>query len=434
MSRLVIEGGVPLSGDVFISGSKNATLAIMAGSVGIKGVTVLHNVPVIADVIRMANILETLGIKCDFDKVNHTMTIDARRVTSFAPPAYLVSGMRAGFYIMGSLLARTGNANIPHPGGCNIGIRGINFHVDAFNKMGAIVNEVRKKDEFDSTEQYVFATCKDTKLHGADITMDFSSAGASEHIIAAACLAEGKTTIFPAALEPEVLELAKFMNAAGGHVEYDFDKRLATVYGTEELHGPEYTIPGDRMEIGTYAVAAAITGGKVTIHNVVPEDQAAVVGKLTKTGAVVKFSGDTMMVSMNKRPKAVDIETAVHPGFPTDMQQPFSAYMAIADGHCSVDETIYEARFEFATSLNKMGAKITRTEKGKHCDIDCVEKLHGCKDMYAPDLRGGAAIVCAALAAVGKSTITNIEVIERGYENLVDKVRTLGAKIEKYED
>ncbi|MCL5103369.1 MAG: UDP-N-acetylglucosamine 1-carboxyvinyltransferase [Armatimonadetes bacterium] len=413
MDKLVLTGGARLQGSIVSSGSKNGTLAIMAGALLGKGETVLRNVPSIGDVQTMMEMLRALGVKCE-EESDHTVRIDATEIEATEAPYELVKRMRASFCVLGPVLARKGYAKVAMPGGCDIGARPIDFHVKGIQALGAFVN---------MDHGFVEAECE--RLQGAQVYLNFPSAGATQHIMTTACLAEGVTTIHNAATEPEIVQLEDFLTAMGARIE-GAGTTTVRIEGVPELHATNYDIPSDRMEAGTFAVAAVITMGDVRIERVNEEDVEPFVLKLREVGAIVDFADGAMRVRSNARPMATDIMTMPHPGFPTDLQQPFASMLAIAEGTSVVTENVYERRFRYVNELIRMGADIK--QDGRTAVINGVPKLLGAQTV-ASDLRAGAALVCAALVAEGKSEISGIEHIGRGYENMVEKLKGIGAQV-----
>jgi len=413
LDKLVLTGGARLEGTIASSGSKNGTLAIMAGALLGKGNTVLSNVPSIGDVRTMMEVLRSLGVKCE-EVTPGTVHIDATDITATEAPYELVKKMRASFCVLGPLLARKGYARVAMPGGCDIGARPIDFHVKGIQALGAFVN---------IDHGFVEAECD--RIIGTQVYLNFPSAGATQHIITTAALGDGITTIHNAAAEPEITELAAFLNSMGAIVE-GAGTTTVRVTGVTELRATNYEMPADRMEAGTFAVAAAITRGDIRIRNVRFEHVEPFALKLREVGAVVDIAEGSMRVRCNARPMATDIMTMPHPGFPTDLQQPFASLLALADGTSIITENVYERRFKYVNELSRMGADIK--QEGRTAVINGVPRLTGAQTT-ASDLRAGAALVCAALAAEGTSEISGIEHIERGYENLVDKLKTVGADV-----
>lgn len=417
MQKIYIVGGNRLSGEVRISGSKNGTLAIMAGALLAKGTTVLENVPRIGDIDTMIEMLQQLGVKARWSGPNQ-VEIDATEITSNEAPYELVRKMRASFCVTGPILARLGYAKVPMPGGCDIGARPVDFHVKGLQALGAKVSI-----------EHGYVEAEAEKLKGAHIYLDFPSAGATQHIMTAACLADGITRIENCALEPEVVELANYLIAMGGRVSGAGTSTIE-VEGVEELHGVKYKIIPDRIETGTFAIAGAITRGEVTMTHAVPAHCTAVFQKLQDAGISVEVGADWARVRCDSRPLATDIKTMPHPGFPTDMQQPFTALLSIADGTSVVSDTVYERRFKYVSELQRMGADIV--QEGRTAVIKGVPQLTGA-EVTATDLRAGAALILAGLAAEGRTEVSGVEHIDRGYEGIVDKLAALGADIVRRE-
>lgn len=415
MDSYTIIGGTPLKGTLTVSGSKNAALALMAGALLIEGEVILHNTPQIEDVFTMLALLEGLGVRTRWENA-HTLYLDTRHIQHAEPNPQLVNRMRASFYIFGPLLARLGYAKMPHPGGCQIGSRPVNFHINGLRALGATITE-------NGSHTY---TAQTMGLLGARIYLDMPSAGATQQLMTAAVYASGVTTIENAAMEPEVVNLANFLNAAGARIE---GAGTSTIYiqGTPELKRQvEYTVIPDRLEAGTFALAAAITRGEITLQRVIPEHLHALLAKLREAGVQIHETESTITVRAIERPTPLDIRTMPYPGFPTDLQQPMCALLTLANGASKVLETIYENRTQHVPELQKMGADIVA--EGRTILIRGVERLKGAC-VRATDLRGGAALVLAALAAHGETTIDEILHIDRGYENLTGKLQALGAQM-----
>lgn len=418
MCKLVMTGGARLEGTVVSSGSKNGTLAIMAGALLGKGETVLRNVPMIGDVRTMMEMIRALGVQC-VEESQGVVRIDATDIQATEAPYELVKRMRASFCVLGPVLARKGYAKVAMPGGCDIGARPIDFHVKGIQALGAFVN---------MDHGFVEAECE--RLIGAQVYLNFPSAGATQHIMTTACLAEGTTTIHNAATEPEVVQLANFLTAMGAQIE-GAGTTTVHVKGVTELRGTDHDVPSDRMEAGTFAVAAALTRGDVRIERVRIEDVEPFVLKMREAGAIVDLTDNSMRVRCNARPLATDVMTMPHPGFPTDLQQPFAALLAVAEGTSIITENVYERRFRYVNELIRMGADIK--QDGRTAVINGVPSLTGAQTV-ASDLRAGAALVCAALAAEGVSEISGIEHLQRGYENMVGKLQALGAQVSAVPD
>jgi UDP-N-acetylglucosamine 1-carboxyvinyltransferase len=417
LDKLVVTGGAKLDGSIRASGSKNATLAVMAGTLLAKGETILWNVPKIGDIYTMAEMLRCLGARVEFVG-DHGVLIDATVLTSTDAPHQLVKKMRASFSVLGPLLARCGRARVAEPGGCDIGARPIDFHLKGLHALGTLIN---REGGFVEAEADV--------LHGAEVYLDFPSAGATQHIMTAAALADGTTTIHNCAMEPEIVCLADILTAMGARV-HGAGTTTISVEGVTELHGVEFDVIPDRMEVGTFALAGVITGGDIRVEGVVPIHLEPFVLKLRETGALVEFDGSTMRVRANSRPMATDIVTLPHPGFPTDMQQPFASLLSVAQGTSVITENVYERRFKYIGELNRMGADIK--QEGRTAVVKGVDHLTAAP-VVASDLRAGAALIVAGLAANGDTEITGVEHIDRGYENLVDKMVELGAQVARLE-
>ncbi len=412
-SRLSLEGGVPLKGTVRSSGAKNAALPILAGCILTHGDSVIHNVPDLMDIKTMIKMLEALGLKTDY-RSNGTLRVSSTQKIRHIAPYELVTAMRASFFVAGPVLAKTGLAKIPLPGGCAIGSRPIDLHLKGFEALGA------------TTEiQHGFVVMKAKKLVGTQIYLDFPSVGATENIMMAACLAEGKTVIENAALEPEITDLGEFLNSAGARISGLRTNKI-TIEGVSQINNTEYTVIPDRIEVGTLMIAAAITLGDIVVEGIRMEHQEPLIQKLRDCGAVVEIGDDTIRVSATERVRAVDIKTMPFPGFPTDMQAQFLALLTVANGTSVVTETIFENRFMHAQELIRMGAKIKIEQN--HVTITGVEQLSGA-DVKITDLRAGAALILAGLAADGFTTVHGLHHLNRGYENLPAKIRSLGGRI-----
>ncbi len=421
MAKLIVHNSCPLSGIVDISGAKNAVLPLMAAALLQEGTCVIDDVPVLQDVKVMESILSSLGADVS-EREPHILEISVPGKLADVAARELVEKMRASFLIMGPLLARRGNAKVYLPGGCTIGARPIDLHLKGFRALGAevILNEFS-----------VEASAPAGGLVGASVYLDFPSVGATENIMMAATLAKGTTTIENAAEEPEIVDLANFLNKMGARVK-GAGTDTVKIEGVESLHATSHSVIPDRIETGTYMLAAAITRGEVLVRNIVPDHIKPITAKLRECGVIVELTDDGMYVSARGRKlRTTDIKTFPYPGFPTDIQSPFTAFLSTVEGTATVIETVFEERFMYAEELKKMGADIT--VKGDRAVIRGVEKLEG-TGIAATDLRGGAAAVLAALAAEGTTEISEIHHIERGYENLVEKLRGIGADISKTED
>ena len=417
MEKLIVKGGNRLVGAVKTSGAKNAVLPIIAAS--ILGTTPSHldEVPMLEDVHTISEVLKCLGlaVKCSPEK--NVLDIDSTEITSYEAPYELVRTMRASFLVMGPLLARIGKARISMPGGCAIGARPIDIHLKGFEALGVKIEQ---------GHGYIEASAPEG-LKGTSIYFDFPSVGATENIMMAASLAEGTTILENAAEEPEIVDLANYLNKMGAKIRGAGTDTIR-IEGVEKLHGADYTIIPDRIEAGTYMIAAAMTGGDVVVENVLPEHQKPLIAKLREAGAVVEEDIDKVRVIGQNPLKAVSIKTLPYPGFPTDMQAQMMAMMVIAEGRSKVTETVFENRFMHVVELNRMGAQIST--EGRSAVIDGPCKLTGC-DVRATDLRAGAAMILAGLVAEGTTRIGDLHHIDRGYENIVAKLKNLGADIER---
>lgn len=412
MSEFRIEGGRPLQGTIEVPGSKNACLALLSSVVLAKGQTVLHNVPKVSDVRIKSHILESFGAKVEWRE--GSLFIDCTELFQGDPDPEAMRAIRTSFYLLGPLLGRLGQVRIPMPGGCKIGARPVDFHLKGLHLLGADIQ----------TEDGAYSG-KVGRLKGAEIYLDFPSAGATQHLMATATLAKGITTIQNAAVEPEVVELAGFMNRMGARIEGAGSSTI-TIMGVEEMRGCEFRVPSDRLQAGTYLLAGAITRGDVTVNEINPETQTALVNKLREAGAEADEDVNSVRVASMGRMSGIKIKTMPYPGFPTDMQQPMAAALTLAEGTSVVEETIYESRIGHIPELNRMGAKI-RLE-GRSAIISGVNKLRGAT-VEASDLRAGASLVLAGLAAEGETRVRNIHFIDRGYEDLEQNLRALGANI-----
>lgn len=417
MEKLIVKGGNRLVGAVKTSGAKNAVLPIIAAS--ILGTTPSHldEVPMLEDVHTISEVLKCLGLSVECSPEKNVLDIDSTEITSYEAPYELVRTMRASFLVMGPLLARIGKARISMPGGCAIGARPIDIHLKGFEALGVKIEQ---------GHGYIEASAPEG-LKGTSIYFDFPSVGATENIMMAASLAEGTTILENAAEEPEIVDLANYLNKMGAKIRGAGTDTIR-IEGVEKLHGADYTIIPDRIEAGTYMIAAAMTGGDVVVENVLPEHQKPLIAKLREAGAVVEEDIDKVRVIGQNPLKAVAIKTMPYPGFPTDMQAQMMAMMVISEGRSKVTETVFENRFMHVVELNRMGAQIST--EGRSAVIDGPCKLTGC-DVRATDLRAGAAMILAGLVAEGTTRIGDLHHIDRGYENIVAKLKNLGADIER---
>ncbi len=417
MDKLLISGGKPLAGEIRISGAKNSALPILAGTLLVDGKAILSNLPHLHDITTMIELLGCLGVHVVVDE-NMLVEVDSRPVTGFTAPYDLVKTMRASILVLGPLVARFGEANVSFPGGCQIGSRPVDLHLRGLEMMGATI-------EIDGG--YIRARAP-KGLRGSHIFLDTVTVGGTENLMMAASLARGKTVIENAAREPEIVDLAKFINAMGGDVRGAGTDTL-TINGVEKLSGGSYRIMPDRIETGTYLAAAAATRGRVKLKDTDPRLLEAVILKLEEAGAEVTQGDDWITLdTKGKRPRAVSLKTAPYPAFPTDMQSQLMTVIAVSEGVGRVIETIFENRLIQAHELNRMGAAISL--EGNTAIVTGVEKLKGAPVM-ASDLRASASLVIAGLVAEGETLVDRIYHIDRGYECIEEKLQQLGADIRR---
>lgn len=414
MEKIIITGGERLKGRVGISGSKNAALPIMAATLLTNGVTTLSNIPRLKDVTTMARVLRTLGAKVEFRE--RELKIDTTNVDSFLAPYNLVKTMRASFLVFGPLLAKLGRARVSLPGGCAIGSRPVDLHLRGFEELGAEVSMGGG-----------YTQVKRDGLMGAEIYLDFPSVGATENLMMAATLAKGKTIIENAAKEPEIVDLANFLNKMGAKIKGAGTDTIEII-GIKELKGTDYSIIPDRIEAGTYMIASAITRGDVTLEGARLDHLEPLVTKLREIGVEVIENEGAIEIRAKRGIKAVDVKTLPYPGFPTDMQAQFMALMSITPGMSIITETVFENRFMHVSELARMGADIKI--EGASAIVKGVKSLSGAPVM-ATDLRASAALILAGLIAQGKTEISRIYHLNRGYERIEEKLSNLGAKIER---
>jgi UDP-N-acetylglucosamine 1-carboxyvinyltransferase len=416
MNKLIIKGGVPLSGEVRVSGSKNAVLPILAGTLLADSPVIVRNVPHLHDVTTTMELLGRMGVSLTIGE-KMSIEIDPRTLENTFAPYELVKTMRASILVLGPLLARYGEAEVSLPGGCAIGARPVDMHLSGLEAMGA---------QIDVEQGYIKARCE--RLKGARIVMDQITVTGTENLMMAASLANGTTVIENAAREPEVVDLADFINARGGNIE-DAGTDTITIRGVDRLSGCDYSVLPDRIETGTYLVAAAITGGKVLIKRTNPRLLDSVLAKLEEAGAVVDIGEDWIELDMEgRKPRSVNIRTAPYPGFPTDMQAQFCALNAIAEGTGSVTETVFENRFMHIQEFVRLGANVHL--EGNTAIIQGVDGLEGAPVM-ATDLRASASLILAGLVAEGETVVDRIYHIDRGYDHIEEKLAVLGAKIQR---
>ncbi|HEX9059168.1 MAG TPA: UDP-N-acetylglucosamine 1-carboxyvinyltransferase [Clostridia bacterium] len=420
MSKFVINQGARLCGRVRISGAKNSVLPIIAAALLAEGQSVIEEIPYLNDVATMCDLLKSLGTGVEVSGSKTRLRINPDKVLETTAPYELVNRLRASFLVMGPLLARHGRARVPLPGGCAIGSRPVDLHLKGFAALGA---------EITQGHGYIEAHCS-SRLKGSKIYLDFPSVGATENIIMAAALADGQTTIENAAIEPEIVDLATYLTKMGADIKGAGTDTIR-INGVNELCGTSHAIIPDRIEAGTYMVAAAITGGDILVENVVPDHLKPVTAKLREAGAEVAEDLTSVRVSAGDKLRAFDIKTMPYPGFPTDMQAQMTSLMNKAEGTSMVVETIFENRFMHISELKRMGANIKI--EGRSAVVEGTTSLMGAQ-VRATDLRAGAALVLAGLAAEGHTEIVDIEHVERGYVGLHEKLRELGANIERVEE
>lgn len=410
--KYVIEGGKRLEGTTYVSGSKNASLPIIAATLLNGGINKLYNVPNIHDTQMMFKILETLG--CKIKKTNGKIIIDSKNIENNEIPENLMREMRSSVIIAGALLARKKRVIFTYPGGCDIGSRPIDLHIKSFEKLGVNVKE-----------EFGYITCEADEIIGNDIHLDFPSVGATENIMMASVMSKGVTTIHNAAMEPEIVDLQNALNSMGAKIEGAGTNNII-IKGVEKLKDLSYNIIPDRIEAGTLLCAAAITGGNIKLQKVIPDHIKTLLNKLEEMGCNIEVGKNEVFLKAPKKLKAVDIKTLPYPGFPTDLQSILGVTLTVAKGTSVIVENIFENRYKYLSELTKMGAK--STIEGRTAVIKGVRKLSAA-NVRATDLRGGAAMVIAGLNAKGRTCIDNIEYILRGYEKLDIKLKSLGADI-----
>lgn len=414
MEKIIVKKSDPLCGSVKINGAKNAALPIIAATLLCREKCVIKNVAPLSDINVMKKLLEHMGAEVNYE--NNVFTVDAKKIKNCEAPYELVSKMRASFLVMGPLLARCGKVTISMPGGCPIGVRPVDLHLKGFKILGAQIKH---------SHGFICASAK--QLTGGKIYLDFPSVGATENIIMASVLAKGTTVIENCACEPEIIDLIGFLNKMGANITYDKAKCIK-IKGVETLNGCEYSVIPDRIEAGTFMIAAALTHGDVTVEGVCSEHLKPVLAKLREMGAVVEEKKNCVRVKAEAKLKATDVKTLPFPGFPTDMQAQMAVLLANTLGTSVVVETVFENRFLYVSELNRMGANIKID--GRSAIVEGVSHMTGAK-VNATDLRAGAALVLAGLVAKGDTEIGEIEYIDRGYCGLIEKLQSLGADISK---
>ena len=416
MEKLVITGPTPLKGEVEISGAKNAAVAILPATLLIDGICTINNVPNISDVQILCKILEEMGAKINWTDKNE-LTIDTRNITTTQAPLDLTSKFRASYYLIGAMLGRTGDIKVGMPGGCNLGARPIDQHIKGFELLGANV-EVGKGT----------ITAKAKCLNGSHIYMDVVSVGATINIMLASVLANGTTTIDNAAKEPHIVDVANFLNTMGADIR-GAGTDVIKINGVEKLHGDAtYSVVPDQIEAGTFMLAAMASKGDLLIKNCITKHLEPLTAKILEIGGNVEDNGDSIRVWYSKRPNKATIKTLPYPGFPTDLQPQMGVVLSTANGTSIINESIWESRFQYTAELNKMGAKITA--QGQTAIFEGVDELFGAP-VYSTDLRAGAALIIAGISANGITEVYNLKHIDRGYENIEEKFRKIGANIQR---
>lgn len=420
MEKLVITGGTPLKGEVSIIGAKNSAIAILPATLLCKGICTLHNVPNIIDVNLSCQILEELGSKISWTGP-HSLTIDNRNITKTHAPLDLTSRFRASYYLIGAMLGRCKEIEVGLPGGCNLGARPIDQHIKGFEALGAVANLTQGK-----------ISVKADKLTATSVYMDVVSVGATINVLLASVLAEGTTTIDNAAKEPHIVDVANFLNTLGADIR-GAGTDVIKVNGVKELKDNiTYSIVPDQIEAGTFMLAALATKGDIVIKDCIPEHLDCLTSKILEIGGNVEYKDDTIHVWYTKRPTKTVIKTLPYPGFPTDLQPQMGVVLSTAIGTSIINESIWTSRFQYTAELNKMGANIIA--QGQSAVFEGVDELFGAP-VYATDLRAGAALVIAGIAAKGVTEVYNLKHIDRGYENIEDKFSSLGANIKRvYEE
>jgi UDP-N-acetylglucosamine 1-carboxyvinyltransferase len=415
LEKYVINGGTVLRGEVEISGAKNAAVAIIPAALMVDGVCRIENIPQISDTEMLLTILKDLGAKIRFINKS-TVEIDCTHVQYQDAPYDLMRKIRASYYLIGAMLGRFGSAKTTMPGGCNFGVRPIDQHIKGMTALGADV---------DVKNGFVYADARDGRLKGARIYLDKVSVGATMNIMLAAVLAQGRTIIENAAREPHIVDLANFLNSMGADVRGAGTDTIK-INGVDKLHGGSYAIIPDQIEAGTYMIAAAATGGEVLVKNVIPRHLECISAKLRETGTIVQEYEDSVLIKGASTLRRANVKTLPYPGFPTDMQPQMGVLMCIANGTSVITEGVYDNRFKYTNELRKMGAEIQ--VDGRVAVIEGGKRLTGAP-VHACDLRAGAAMVIAGMCASGTTVVDDVRFIERGYENFVGKLNSLGADI-----
>lgn len=420
MKKILVRGGKPLYGNINISGMKNAALPIIFASILVGDRCVVENLPPVSDVELSLKILETMGARVE-RLGNNTVAIDTKNFVNGTSPVEMVSKLRGSTYLLGSELGRFGEARVGSSGGCDFGSRPIDQHIKGFCALGA---------KFESCDTYNYVKAGPGGLYGASVYLDIASVGATVNVMLAATLAKGKTTIENAAREPHIVDVANFLNMCGARIT-GAGTSVIKIVGVEELHGCNYTILPDMIEAGTYMAAVAASGGRVSIRGVIPKHMETVTAKLLEMGVDVEIYEDIITVSRYVRPGPANVKTYFYPGFPTDMHPQFSALLSVANGTSVVTESVWESRFQYVEELRKMGADIT--VEGNRATINGVARLKAA-EVSATDLRAGAALIIAGLNAEGETKVAGVEKIERGYDDIVGKLKSIGAEVELIEE
>ena len=419
MDKLIVNGPTPLKGEVTINGAKNAAVAILPATLLIDGKCTIENLPNISDVKISCEILQSLGAKINWvDK--HTIIVDASNITTTKAPLDLTSKFRASYYVIGAMLSRMGEIEVGMPGGCKLGARPIDQHIKGFEALGATVEVGKGK---------IYA--KATELTGNSVYMDVVSVGATINVMLSAVLAKGTTVIDNAAKEPHIVDVANFLNTMGADIR-GAGTDMIKINGVEKLNGgATYSVVPDQIEAGTFMLAAVASKGDLLLKNCITKHLESITAKIIEVGGYVEDYGDSIRVYCDKRPKRASIKTLPYPGFPTDLQPQMGVVLSIAEGTSTINESIWESRFQYTEELNKMGANITA--QGKSAFFEGVEKLYGAP-VYSTDLRAGAALIIAGVIAEGTTEIYNLEHIDRGYEDIEGRFRAIGANIQRVKE
>jgi len=415
LSKIFIHGRKKLNGDVSISGAKNAAVAIIPAAIVANDICIIENLPAIEDVLILAEAIKKIGAQCEF-KDQHTLIINSKNINNYHAPYESIKKIRASYYLLGALLGRFKSAEVALPGGCNFGVRPIDQHIKGFEALGAKI----------SVEHgMIKAVAK--KLTGANIFLDVVSVGATINIMLVAIFAEGITVIENAAKEPHVVDTANFLNMLGANIK-GAGTDVIRISGVKKLHGAEYSIIPDQIEAGTYMIAAAITAGNITVHNIIPKHMDSISAKLREMNCKILDGDDYIKIISNENLKNINIKTMTYPGFPTDLQPQMAALLSIANGTSIITETVWENRFQYIAELKRLGANVN--VDNRIAIIHGVKKLTGAQ-VRATDLRAGAALIIAALISDGMTEINDVRYIDRGYENIEHKLKALGADIKR---